>query len=1006
MDFDNPSYFSVPTDEPDCAPSQIRRKNRGCISESNSESSITRTLTPPRCNNRKELRNFFRSISSNSADSNQELLIMGEPRLSDMAPDLAFKHPSRSNSLKRTNENIPFLQPAAEEDDTDLLQEDEVFLEEDTARYTNFNAGRRVSNGNTSPRAGTSSPRRQSVGNYGARDRTNSVASSSKSFKDDFPQMLQESDVAGTSAIDEHSLRHMSYPRKRCLKCSKGTLSKQHANMDDILIVSLKGSEPANLWVEYFVSYFQQISKTANRKSFKIQNLFLEDALTPKIEEPKFVEGATGVKLQLVVLCPAFLEFIAEHPEEVSILSKILLPDRTLSLLLGVNDSDLNDIHKKALPSYYQWQRQSVGQDQDETFTKEFLAQAMTILSKIWKQQSSVIAQEKSYFSVTPKKIRQGQNSVFILLTYPLQKEDIVKISIERNGELQEVKSIKKRNPYIIKITVPDNLTDVTAIVNILVEKNGSIIGSRPIKCESKLRELEQILRSTNNPVDFMCQTLGFSPADRDHLDNWLVHSFQKNLPPNFNLLSNNSTPFAATVQVHKHSNEEFPTLLHFAAKFGLEKLAVQLVDCPGADVAYEVRNIFDMTPPEIAESNGHHELSNLLRGYMKMNEVSTVYAKLKEFSLQEKTEEDEEGYLKPKEIVEQFYKMCPPPRPVNPELTRVSPTPITPSSECGSSLYLAMDRTAIALSREDLHKKPEEQERKKQPLHRHHSRDPSPSHKKSDSKSQIEFVEDKVQKELAEIIMDFKNNVHSLSQVEKLVEDWKNRNDVQKSFKEKREQLSEMRQRYEKIQQEIKAATKKPTPFERVRRLFSRNKNGVNDERTEEVTTLAVISGPAIALNQSSRPISSLSTSSSGSSGRMSTISGCSIGDSGTHSDNEERKMMLGGSQNDDFKDELTKAILQLNYTPVPVPKPVKFSGMHHFETIEENKPSQRPDSLPLEHDQFYIQFPPNGQPIAGLIDEKDSKDFADSSKNEYMNLPTTSDNHEYINYKAPASP
>ncbi|KAF7271520.1 hypothetical protein GWI33_015595 [Rhynchophorus ferrugineus] len=219
---DNPSYFSVPTDEPDCAPSQIRRKNRGCISESNSESSITRTLTPPRCNNRKELRNFFRSISSNSADSNQELLIMGEPRLSDMAPDLAFKHPSRSNSLKRTNENIPFLQPAAEEDDTDLLQEDEVFLEEDTARYTNFNAGRRVSNGNTSPRAGTSSPRRQSVGNYGARDRTNSVASSSKSFKDDFSQMLQESDVAGTSAIDEHSLRHMSYPRKRCLKCSKG----------------------------------------------------------------------------------------------------------------------------------------------------------------------------------------------------------------------------------------------------------------------------------------------------------------------------------------------------------------------------------------------------------------------------------------------------------------------------------------------------------------------------------------------------------------------------------------------------------------------------------------------------------------------------------------------------------------------------------------------------------------------------------------------------------------
>lgn len=103
----------------------------------------------------------------------------------------------------------------------------------------------------------------------------------------------------------------------------------------------------------------------------------------------------------------------------------------------------------------------------------------------------------------------QGQNSVFVLLTYPLQKEDIVKISVEKNGELFEMRSVKKRNPYIMKFTVPENLTDVTAIVNILVEKNGSIIGSRPIKCESKLRELGQILRSSNNPVEFMCQVGG-----------------------------------------------------------------------------------------------------------------------------------------------------------------------------------------------------------------------------------------------------------------------------------------------------------------------------------------------------------------------------------------------------------------------------------------------------------------------------------------------------------------
>lgn len=59
------------------------------------------------------------------------------------------------------------------------------------------------------------------------------------------------------------------------------------------------------------------------------------------------------------------------------------------------------------MPTYSQWQRFAVGQDQDENFTQEFLRHAMAIFSKIWKQQSPISAQEKSQFSVSPKKIRQ-----------------------------------------------------------------------------------------------------------------------------------------------------------------------------------------------------------------------------------------------------------------------------------------------------------------------------------------------------------------------------------------------------------------------------------------------------------------------------------------------------------------------------------------------------------------------------------------------------------------------
>lgn len=156
---------------------------------------------------------------------------------------------------------------------------------------------------------------------------------------------------------------------------------------------------------------------------------------------------------------------------------------------------------------------------------------------------------------------------------------------------------------------------------------------------------------------------------------------------------------------------------------------------------------------------------------------------------------------------------------------------------------------------------------------------------KSMSKKQKAEIMEDKVQRELVEIINDFKNNVHSIAQVEKLVEEWKNRNDVQMSFKEKQEQLTQMRLKYEQIQTEMKCAMKKPTPFERIKRIFIKTKH----EKGEAAAPMLNESTNTV---QSQRPISSLSTSSSGSSGRMSTISGCSLGDSGTHSDNEDRKV------------------------------------------------------------------------------------------------------------------
>ena len=62
---------------------------------------------------------------------------------------------------------------------------------------------------------------------------------------------------------------------------------------------------------------------------------------------------------------------------------------------------------------------------------------------------------------------------------------------------------------------------------------------------------------------------------------------------------------------------EEYPTLLHFAARFGLEKLAWQLLECPGGEIACDLKNVAEFTPADLAEQAGHTRLAHQLRGYM-----------------------------------------------------------------------------------------------------------------------------------------------------------------------------------------------------------------------------------------------------------------------------------------------------------------------------------------------------------------------------------------------------
>lgn len=230
-------------------------------------------------------------------------------------------------------------------------------------------------------------------------------------------------------------------------------------------------------------------------------------------------------------------------------------------------------------------------------------------------------------FTVLPRKVKVGQAKVVALLSEPLGRDDVVRVLIDKSGEQLDVVGLKRRNPYTLQFTVPDACMEVSTMIEIRIVRNDRELGRRPVKCESRLRELEQLLRAQDSPMEFMCQALGVavhaSPSDvGGGLDAMLVQAFQRNVPAGFHLLAADAkmpaaTPaFAAKPGKEGATAEEFPTLLHFAARWGLEQLAVQLMECPGGEQACELRNVAGRTPAEMAEGAGHAKLAASLKSF------------------------------------------------------------------------------------------------------------------------------------------------------------------------------------------------------------------------------------------------------------------------------------------------------------------------------------------------------------------------------------------------------
>ncbi|XP_015717622.1 B-cell scaffold protein with ankyrin repeats [Coturnix japonica] len=230
---------------------------------------------------------------------------------------------------------------------------------------------------------------------------------------------------------------------------------------------------------------------------------------------------------------------------------------------------------------------------------------------------------------VLPARIScENPGEIFILLKDEIDGETLEIEFIADNQRIRtQPASWNKKVKYMKALDLPAG----PVYVNVYCE--GVIKTTAQIEYYTAAEEIERIFQKIADPIAFICQTSKFSSVER--LDNVLTLLLESKIV---------TCEFSASQgeeQYHQQPNshlEEFPTLLHCAARFGLKNLATVLLKYPKASKACKITNIDGDVPASIAEKHGHKEIGELIKELL----IKTT----DDFPSHEEEEEYEDAYV------------------------------------------------------------------------------------------------------------------------------------------------------------------------------------------------------------------------------------------------------------------------------------------------------------------------------------------------------------------------
>ncbi|XP_012509970.1 PREDICTED: phosphoinositide 3-kinase adapter protein 1 isoform X2 [Propithecus coquereli] len=216
---------------------------------------------------------------------------------------------------------------------------------------------------------------------------------------------------------------------------------------------------------------------------------------------------------------------------------------------------------------------------------------------------------------VQPDRIRCGaETTVYVIVRCKLDE----RVTTEAEFSPEDSPSVRVEatleNEYTVSVKAP-NLS--SGNVSLKIYSGDLVVCETIITYYTDMEEIGNLLSNAANPVEFMCQAFKIVPYNTETLDKLLTESLKNNIPASgLHLFGINQ--LEEEDMMTNQRDEELPTLLHFAAKYGLKNLTALLLTCPGALQAYSVANKHGHYPNTIAEKHGFRDLRQFIDEYVE----------------------------------------------------------------------------------------------------------------------------------------------------------------------------------------------------------------------------------------------------------------------------------------------------------------------------------------------------------------------------------------------------